>query len=212
MFGPVACCWSFVGKEADSLALCKPNLPTGINKVTLVTLPNWFSLVWLIWKKQHSCCAFWGVHLKKKEKKEGILGKRQLNWLLSRWTSSTWWAVVTRPLQRRPPHPSPPHRPPCLCTVCPSHCPALIVSCWIYTDANSTVGCVYVQPLVPGPQRLPLLPPSYHPRHQGPPTPVLLPPPSPLLPILGDPGAVLKVPHTPEAVSGPLPSHERNTQ
>lgn len=39
-----------------------------------------------------------------------------------------------------------------------------------------------------------------------------LPPPAALLPILGDLGAVLKVPHTPEAVSGPLPSHERNTQ
>lgn len=119
---------------------------------------------------------------------------------------------------------------PSLCTVCPSHCAALIVGCWLYTDANSPVGCVYVQPLVPGPQRVPFLPPSYHPEHQGAPprlprhsssTPashpathlhVLLPPPSALLPILGDPGAVLKVPHTPEAVSGPLPSHERNTQ
>lgn len=44
------------------------------------------------------------------------------------------------------------------------------------------------------------------------PSPLLLLPPSALLPIWGDPGAVLRVPHTPEAVSGPLPSHERNTQ
>lgn len=44
------------------------------------------------------------------------------------------------------------------------------------------------------------------------PSPSRLPPPAALLPILGDLGAVLKVPHTPEAVSGPLPSHERNTQ
>lgn len=42
-----------------------------------------------------------------------------------------------------------------LCTVCPSHCPALIVICWTYTDANSALGCVDVQLLVPGPQRLP---------------------------------------------------------
>lgn len=64
-----------------------------------------------------------------------------------------------------------------------------------------------------GPQRLPFfLPPSYHPQHHAPPSPSLLPPPAALLPISGDLGAVLKVPHTPEAVSGPLPSHERNTQ
>lgn len=71
----------------------------------------------------------------------------------------TWWLDVTQPLQRPPLHPPPtPHchlYPPSLCTVCPSHCPALIVICWIYTDANSTVGCVDVQLLVPGPQRLP---------------------------------------------------------
>lgn len=53
-----------------------------------------------------------------------------------------------------------------------------------------------------------ILPPSAS--HSS--SPSLLPPPAALLPILGDLGAVLKVPHTPEAVSGPLPSHERNTQ
>lgn len=55
-------------------------------------------------------------------------------------------------------------------------------------------------------------PPAPPPSHPATHLHVLLPPPSALLPILGDPGAVLKVPHTPEAVSGPLPSHERNTQ
>lgn len=97
-------------------------------------------------------------------------------------------------------------------TVCPSFCPARIVLCWIYTDANSPVD---VQLWAPSPERLPFfffLPPSYHPQHYTPPPPSLLPPPAALLPILGDLGAVLKVPHTPEAVSGPLPSHERNTQ
>lgn len=45
---------------------------------------------------------------------------------------------------------------PSLCTVCHSHCPAFFfVFCWIYTDANSTAGCVAVQLLVTGPQRLP---------------------------------------------------------
>lgn len=62
----------------------------------------------------------------------------------------------------------PPPPSPLLCTVCPSHCAALIVGCWIYTDANSPLGCVYVQPLVSGPQRAPLLPPSYQPQHQVP--------------------------------------------
>lgn len=89
---------------------------------------------------------------------------------------------VTQPLQRPPIttssllylHPS--------CTVCPSHCPACIVICWIYTDANSTVGCVDVQLLIPGPQRLPFLPPSYHPQHQGPPPPYSFPHPLPCSP------------------------------
>lgn len=82
----------------------------------------------------------------------------------------------------------------------------------IYTDANSTVGCVDVQLLVPGPQRLPY---CHHHTTLSIKVPLPLtpsPPPSALLPIWGDPGAVLRVPHTPEAVSGPLPSHERNTQ
>lgn len=62
----------------------------------------------------------------------------------------------------------PPRPSPALRTVCPSHCAALIVGRWIYTDANSPVGCVDVQPLVPGPQRALLLPPSYQPQHQVP--------------------------------------------
>lgn len=65
-----------------------------------------------------------------------------------------------------------------------------------HADANLTAGCVDAQLLPAGPQRFP----------------PLLPPPAALLPIWGDLGAVLRVPHTPEAVSGLLPSHERNTQ
>lgn len=115
----------------------------------------------------------------------------------------------------RDPSSPPPHscfQPSCVQFVPPSLCPACIVLCWIYTDANSPVD---VQLWAPGPQRLPfffffatILPPSAS--HSS--SPSLLPPPAALLPILGDLGAVLKVPHSPEAVSGPLPSHERNTQ
>lgn len=89
--------------------------------------------------------------------------------------------------------PPPPPRchlyPLSLCTVCPSHCPALIVTCWIYTDANSTVGCVcWCAAFGSWSTETSLLPPSYHPQHQGPPSPVLLPPTLCPAPHLGWPG------------------------
>ena len=73
--------------------------------------------------------------------------------------------------------PPPPPPPPCchlyaasLCTVCPSLCPALIVTCWIYTDANSTVGCVcWCAAFGSWSTPTPPVPPPTHPPHHGPP-------------------------------------------
>lgn len=85
----------------------------------------------------------------------------------------TWRRSVTQALQRPPLTSSPRLFSVFLRTVCPSLCPARIVLCWIYTDANSPVD---VQLWAPGPQRLPFfffffLPPSYHPQHYTPPPP-----------------------------------------
>lgn len=86
------------------------------------------------------------------------------------------------------------------------------VFCWIYTDANSAAGCVAVQLFCSLVHRDFPITATLPPWASTSPSPLFLPPPSALLPIWGDPGAVLRVPHTPEAVSGLLPSHERNTQ
>lgn len=90
----------------------------------------------------------------------------------------TWRRSVTQALQRPLLTSSPWLFSVFLRTVCPSLCPARIVLCWIYTDANSPVD---VQLWAPGPQRLPFfffLPPSYHPQHYTPPPPRLTPSPT----------------------------------
>lgn len=86
----------------------------------------------------------------------------------------------------RDPSSPPPHscfQPSCVQFVPPSLCPACIVLCWIYTDANSPVD---VQLWAPGPQRLSFifffLPPSYHPQHHTPPPPHSFPHPLPCSP------------------------------
>lgn len=114
---------------------------------------------------------------------------------------------------------SAPPRPPhchqhalCLCTVCPAIVQPVLLSAeytLMLISLLAALMCSFWSMVHRDFPVATILPPSA----SRPPSPLVRSPTLlPCSPFGGDPGAVLKVPHTPEAVSGLLPSHERNTQ